>query len=62
MIQEVNIISRKATVASAKGAGGSRRGLIFTNFLGSTEHLEWLKIDLNTAKTRTVQDYICTKT
>ena len=62
MIQEVNIISRKASVASANRAGGSREGLIFTNFLGSTEHLEWLKIDLNTGKIRTVQDYICTKT
>ena len=26
-------------------------------FLGSKEHLDWLKIDLNTVKIITVQDY-----
>ena len=30
-------------------------------FLGSKEHLDWLKIDLNVAKIITVQDYKCTK-
>ena len=30
-------------------------------FLGSKEHLDWLKIDLNAAEMITVQDYKCTK-
>ena len=29
--------------------------------LGSKEHLDWLKIDLNAVEIRTVQDYIRTK-
>ena len=31
-------------------------------FLGSKEHLDWLKIDLNTVKIITVQDYKHKKT
>ena len=70
MIPRVNIISRKANVASinlAEGAwgcsepprgGGEFRGLFpLRNFLGSKEHLDWLKIDLNMAEIITVQDY-----
>ena len=60
MIPGVNIISGKAGVASfkeAEGAGGAlwapQQGIQeaeFPNkFLGSEEHLDWLKIDLNTA-------------
>ena len=29
--------------------------------LGSKEHLDWLKLDLNTGKIITVRDYKCTK-
>ena len=71
MIPRVNI-SRKASVASINGAGGSGelaeplswrfRGQSFlTKFLGSKEHLDWLKIDLDAAKISTVQDYKRTK-
>ena len=50
MILGVNIISGKAG-----GVLGKRK------FLGSKDHLDWLKIDLNTAETITVQDCKCTK-
>ena len=73
MIPRVNIISRKANAASinvAEGTwgcsepprgGGEFRGLVpLRNFLGSKEHLDWLKIDLNMAEIITVQDYKCT--
>ena len=30
-------------------------------FVGSKEHLDWLKIDLNAVEINIVQDYICTK-
>ena len=58
-----DIISGKASVASVNGAGGSEEkggggalcysaGILDTqkNFLGSNEHLDWLKIDLNAAE------------
>ena len=52
MIPEVNIISRKVSIASVNRAGGSRGALspsaVF--FLGFKEHLEWFKIDLNATK------------
>ena len=61
MIPGANIISRKASVASVNRAGGSEplsRGFRgwspIRKFLGSKEHLDWLKIDLNTVKIRTV--------
>ena len=68
MIPGANIISRKASVASVNRAGGSEplnRGFRgwspIRKFLGSKEHLDWLKIDLNAVEIRTVQDYIRTK-
>ena len=68
MIPGANIISRKASVASVNRAGGSEplnRGFRgwspIRKFLGSKEHLDWLKIDLNTAKIRAVQGYMHTK-
>ena len=70
MIPRVNIISRKANTASinvAEGTWGCSepprgfRGLVpLRNFLGSNEHLDWLKINLNMAEIITVQDYKCT--
>ena len=68
MILGANIISGKASVASVNRAGGSEflsRGFRGWSpqrkFLGSKEHLDWLKIDLNAVEIRTVQDYIRTK-
>ena len=68
MIPGANIISGKASVASVNRAGGSEflsRGFRgwspLRKFLGSKEHLDWLKIDLNVVKMRTVQDCIRTK-
>ena len=60
MIPGVNMIGRKVSVASvnvAGGSGGSLRPL--RKFLGSKEHLDWLKKDLNAAEIITVQDYKC---
>ena len=67
MILEVNIISRKVSVASFYRAGGlgvfwePREGFrgwsTLTKFLGSKEHLDWFKIDFNATKIITVQDY-----
>ena len=37
--------------------GGFRDGATIRKFLGSQEHLDWLKIDLNAAEIITVQDY-----
>ena len=62
MIPRVKIISRKAVVVTISGTGGSARmGAIshsgfrgqssLRKFLGSKEHLDWLKI-------RTVKDYM----
>ena len=71
VIPGVNIISGKASVASIIEAGGG--GALspsaevlggrapLRKFLGSKEHLKWLKIDLNAAKVITVQDYKHTK-
>ena len=68
MIPGANIISGKASVASVNRAGGSeflcrafRGWSSLRKFLGSKEHLDWLKIDLNAVEIRTVQDYIRTK-
>ena len=64
MIPGVNIISRKASLASINGAGGVRGHCVLhplRKFLGSKEHLVWLKIDLNMAEIITVQDYKRTK-
>ena len=72
MIPEVNIISRKTSVESFNRVGGSgghseslskdfRGKSPLRKCLGSKEHLDWLKIDLNVAKIITVQDNKCTK-
>ena len=68
MIPGANIINRKASVASVNRAWGSEplsRGFRgwrpLRKFLGSKEHLDWLKINLNVVEIRTVQDYISTK-
>ena len=72
MIPGVNIIRGKARVASVNGAGMSGRDSqplsrrfrgrsSLWKFLGSKEHLDWLKIDLNVAEIRTVQDCKHTK-
>ena len=68
MIPGANIISGKASVASFNRAGrseplsrGFRGWSPLRKFLGSKEHLDWLKIDLNAVEIRTVQEYICTK-
>ena len=76
MILGVNIICEKASIASVSGAGGGGGGSGGTlspfsrgfkgwsslrKFLGSKEHLDWLKIDLNAAKIITVQDNKGTK-
>ena len=42
-------------------AGVLRGGALREKNLGSKEHLDWLKIDLNGTKIITVQDYKCTK-
>ena len=52
MILRVNIIGGKVSVASFNGAGG-----FGGKFLGSKEHLDWLKIYFNAAEIITVQDY-----
>ena len=73
MIPGVNIISSKASVATVNRAAGSGGGVckpfsgsfrgraLVRKFLGSKEHLDWLKIDLNAAEIITVQDYKRTK-
>ena len=63
MIPGVNIINRKASVAGIKGAGGAGGALSpsLRKFLGSKEHLDWLKIHLNTTEISTVQDHKHTK-
>ena len=72
MIPGVNIISRKAGIASvdeAKGSrgrcepfsGGFRERSPLQKFLGYKKHLDWLQIDLNAAKIITGQDYKRTK-
>ena len=64
MIPGVNIFSGKASVGSINRAGGSGGTLSpepLRKILGSKEHLDWLKVDLNVAKVSTVQDSKCTK-
>ena len=72
MIPEVNIISKKASIASINRAKGSQghsellsrgfRGQSFLRkFLGSKEHLDLLTTDLNVANIITVQDHKCKK-
>ena len=71
MIRRVNIISRKASIASINRAGKSGGALRLSAYfrgqsplrkvLGSKEHLDWLTTDLNVAKTITVQDCKCSK-
>ena len=59
MIPGVNLFNRKVSVASINGAGGSR-GVLRSNmrqYLGSKEHQNLLKIDLNAIKIITIQDY-----
>ena len=69
MIPGVNTISGKASVARVNRAGrsgghsgplsrGFRGKSPLRKFLGSKEHLDWLKIDLNAAEIRTVKGYI----
>ena len=63
-----NIISGKASIVSISEAGvsgrcteplrmGFRGWSPLRKLLGSKENLDWLKIDLNTAKIIIVQDY-----
>ena len=47
MIPEVNIISRKASVAIVNGAGG---GCLSPAAMEHKEHLNWIKKDLNGAE------------
>ena len=74
MIPGVNMISRKASVATVNGAGGCvgwecseplsggfRGEAPVRKFLGPKEHLDQLKTDLNVAKITTVQDNKRTK-
>ena len=68
MIPGVNIIGGKVSIASVNRAGGLEYsetparvwgggGSSLRKILGSKEHLDRLKIDLNEAETITVQDY-----
>ena len=72
IIPGVSLISGKASVTSVNRAGwswgrselhsGNFRGLCtLRTFLGSKEHLYWLKIDLTAAEIFTVQEYKYTK-
>ena len=66
MIPGVNIIGGKKSVASVNGAGqsggvlkpsGEFRGrCTLRKFLGSTEHPDWVKINLNVAEIITIQE------
>ena len=67
MIPGANIVNGRMNIASINKVGGSgvfwdpswgfRGQSTLINFLGSKEHLDWLKTDLNAAKIITVQDY-----
>ena len=67
MILGVNIIDKKVRVVSVNGVEDLgvfwdptrefRGRITLRKFLGSKEHLDWLKIDYNAAKITTVQDY-----
>ena len=64
IIPGLNIITRKPAIANINGAGGSgafRGQSSQRTFLGTKEHLDWLKIDLNEAIIFTVQDHKHTK-
>ena len=69
MIADVNIICRKVSTARVDGlrdvpspsAGVLAGGLPYKKFLGSMEHLDWLKKVLNAAKIITIEDYKLTK-
>ena len=66
MIPGVNIIGGKKSVASVNGAGqsggvlkpsgGFRGRCTLRKFLGSTEHVDWVKINLNVAEIITIQE------
>ena len=66
MIPGVNIISGKKSVASVNGAGrsgsvlkpsgGFRGRSTLRKFLGSTEHLDWVMINLNVTEIITIQE------
>ena len=68
--KRLDTISGRASVASINGAGKSGGALspsaevlgTLRKFLGSKEHLDWLKIDLNAAKIIAVLDYKTHKT
>ena len=61
MIPGVTIISRKVSAASINKVGGSETPAgPQRKILGSKEHLNWLKLNLNAALTITIQD--CTRT
>ena len=68
MIPGVNIVSVKASIASVNGvvvsgecseslSRGFRGHSPPRTLLGSKEHLDWLKIDLNAVEIIIVQDY-----
>ena len=61
MIPGVNIIDRKVSVASVNECSETTVGPL-RKFLGSKEHVNWLKIDLNAAEIITIQDYKHTQT
>ena len=63
MIPGANIIIGKACVAGGSEPLSRRfRGQSpLRKSLGSKEHLDWLKMDLNAFEIRTVRDYIRTK-
>ena len=58
IIPGVNIVGKKVSVASINGAGAVETPVgPLRKFLGSKEHLNWLKIDLNAAEVISIQDY-----
>ena len=72
MIPEGNIFIGKASAVSVNRVGGSmgcseslsgdfRESSPLRKILGFKGHIDWLKIDLNTAKIIVVQDYKPTK-
>ena len=62
MISGVNVISGKASIARVSGAGWSEVCCDFLKkSLGSKEHLDCLKIDLNAAQIITVEGQKRTK-
>ena len=62
MITGANIFSGKTSIASFNGTRGSGGAVnpiteVYRKLVGSKEHLDWLKKDLNSAKIITVQNY-----